>query len=94
MMDDGTFSRTKDMRPLGVVWGDLVCQRVGTEWVTAEWEGTRVFAINVPQSTILLFPIGMLEKRRDRGETVDFPVFLTNMVDAVEKMKKDPEYQR
>ena len=85
VMDDGTFSRTKDMQPLGVVWGDLVCRKVGTKWITAEWEGTRMLAINVPHSTILLFPIGMLEERRDRGETVDFPLFLTNTVDAVKR---------
>lgn len=94
VIDDGTFSRTEDMRTLGIVWGDLVCRNVGAEWVTAEWEGTRMFAINVPHSTILMFPMGMLEKRRDRRETVDFRLFLTNTVDAIGQMKKDPEYQR
>jgi len=94
LIDDGTFVQTTDMMPLGIVWGELICRESGTEWVTAEWDGRRMFALNVPDTTILLFPIAMLEKRRDRQETVDFQLFLTNTVDAIAKMKPDPEYQR
>lgn len=94
VIQDGSFAQATDMMPLGIVWGELVCRESGAEWVTAEWDGTRMFALNVPNTTIILFPIAMLEKRRDREETVDFPLFLTNTVDAMAKMKADPEYQR
>ena len=82
------------MTPLGIVWGDVICREADTEWVTAEWDGTRMFAVNVPKTTVLLFPITMLEKRRDSNEDVDFGLFLKNTREAIEKMKANPEYQR
>ncbi len=94
LIEDGSFVQTTDMMPLGIVWGELICRESRAEWVTADLDGTRMFALNVPNSTILLFPIAMLEKRRDRDETVDFQMFLTNTVDAITMMKADPAYQR
>jgi hypothetical protein len=91
---DGSFAGAKIMEPLGIVWGDLIGTESGAEWVTAEWQGRRMLALNVPGTTILLFPIAMLEKRRDRNESVDFRRFLANTADAIEKMKGNPEYQR
>lgn len=94
LIEDGSFVQTTDMMPLGIFWGELICRESDAEWVTAEWDGTRMFALNVPNTTILLFPIAMLEKRRDQHETVDFQMFLTNTVEAITKMKADPAYQR
>lgn len=94
LVDDGVFSQTADMMPLGIVWGDAICREAGTEWVTAEWDGTRMLAVNVPKTTVLLFPIAMLEKRRDRNEHVDFRLFLTNTREAIKTMRANPDYQR
>jgi hypothetical protein len=91
---DGSFSKQRDMQVLGIAWGDVICRESGAQWVTAEWKGTRMLALNVPKTTILLFPIGMLEKRRDRNEAVEFRLFLKNTADAITQMKSDPEYKR
>ena len=93
-VDDGSFIQISDMTPLGIVWGEQVCRESEAEWVTAEWDATRIFALNVPNTTILLFPMAMLEKRRDLREAVDFSLFLQNTVEAIAKMRANPEYHR
>ena len=94
VVDDGSFMRTKNMQPLGILWGDLICEKTGAMWVTAEWDGQRLPAVNVPRTSVFLFPVAMLEKRRDGNETVDFAAFLENTVDAIETRKDNSEYRR
>jgi len=91
---DGTFHETQDMRPLGILWGDLLAQAIGAHWVTVEWEGVRLPALNIPRTSVFAFPIANLEKRRDRKEHVDFPFFFANMIEELRRMSQSPEYRR
>lgn len=91
---DGSFHATEDLRPLGILWGDLIRGATGMEWGTAEWQGERLPMLQVPRTTVLVFPIAMLEKRRDRREPVDFVLFLDSTVATMADMRRKPEYQR
>lgn len=93
-IDDKSFYETKDLTRLGIVWGDCLVSKTDTEWVTAEWNGKRMFALNVARTSVLLFPVAMLEKRRDKNEHIDFSDFLNNTIAAIKTAATNSEYQR
>lgn len=94
MIQDGSFFQCNQMQVLGVVWGDRLRATTELEWITAEWDGVRLWALRVPKTTVIVFPIAMLQKRRDRREQVSFRMFHEDTIAAIEKMKADPEYHR
>lgn len=93
-VDDGSFHKMRDLRPLGILWGDLICRETGMEWGTVDWHGEHVPMVNVPKTTVQAFPIAMLEKRRDQRERVEFSLFLSKMVASISEMRQQPGYQR
>jgi len=94
MVQDGSFFQFNEMHLLGVVWGDRLRDATELAWITAEWDGHRLWALRVPKTTVILFPIAMLRKRRDQREQVSFRLFHENTVSAIKKMKDDPQYCR
>lgn len=63
--------QTYELQCLGVVLGDAFALALGMEWVTVADEYGRDPALRVPGTTTLLFPLTMISKRVERGETVD-----------------------
>ena len=63
-------------------------------WVTVEYEGERLFAMNYPKTSVVLFPIAMIEKRATREEVIDLPTLVSNTIATVERSIQNPEYQR
>ena len=63
--------QTYQLQCLGVVLGDAFVQEMGMRWVAVEDEYGRDPAIQLPGTSVLLYPLTMISKRVERGEAVD-----------------------
>lgn len=78
---------------MGVVLGDVFVQDMGFHWIIVQHDYGRDPAIKFQNTSVLLFPLTMISKRIERGETVD--VFdLYNGVAAIAREKIDAELAR
>ncbi len=64
-------SETWKLQSLGITLGDAFVQRCGFEWVSVEDEYGRDPALRLPGTTIILYPLTMISKRVEKGESVD-----------------------
>jgi Domain of unknown function (DUF3806) len=64
-------TETYKLQCLGITLGDALVQELGMEWVMVEDDYGRDPAIRLPGTTVVLFPLTMISKRVERGETVD-----------------------
>ncbi len=95
IMNAEVFSpeQTYELQSMGVVLGDVFVQDMGFHWIVIEDEHGRDPAIKFQSTSVILFPLTMISKRIERGETVD--VFdLYNGVAALAQKKIDDELAR
>lgn len=64
-------NQTWELQSMGIVLGDAFVQELGFRWIMVEDEYGRDPAIAVPGKTVLLYPLTMISKRIEKGETVD-----------------------
>lgn len=92
LLDASIFQpeQTYEMQSMGVVFGDVFVQDMGFHWIMVEDEYGRDPAIKYQDTSVLLFPLTMISKRIERGETID--VFdLYNGLAALAREKIDAE---
>jgi hypothetical protein len=80
--------QTYQLQCLGIVLGDALVQELKMEWVKVEDERGRDPAVQLPGTTIILYPLTMISKRIERGEQVDvFDLFngIAAKVDEVQR---------
>ena len=96
ILDAGWIERheTVKLQCLGITFGDALAQEVGMEWVMVSEGHERDPALRYPGTTVILFPLTMISKRIERGETVVVSELFMGMIDLVREMARDPEYQR
>lgn len=63
--------QTFELQSMGVVLGDVFVLDMGFHWVIVEDAYGRDFGLQYPNSSIIIFPLTMISKRVERGETVD-----------------------
>lgn len=66
-----TADHADELQQLGVILGDAFVQEFGMEWIVYEDEGGRDLALNVPESSVTLFPITTILKRILANEEFD-----------------------
>jgi hypothetical protein len=73
LLERSVFQPTQiyELQCMGIVLGDALVQHCGVEWRAVEYEGGRDPCVQVPGTTIVLFPLTMISKRVERGEQVD-----------------------
>lgn len=81
-------TQTYELQCMGVVLGDALAQEMGMEWVMVEDEHGVDPAIRLPGTTIILFPLTMISKRVERGESVDVFALFNGAADLVDQLKK------
>ena len=64
-------SETVKLQCLGVTLGDAFVQELGMCWVSVEDEYGRDPAVQLPGTSIVLYPLTMISKRIEQGEEVD-----------------------
>jgi hypothetical protein len=68
---------TAKLQALGVVFGDVLAELLSAPWVIVEDEYGRDPAVLVSDDPVLIFPVTMISKRVEDGETVDVAELLS-----------------
>jgi hypothetical protein len=81
-------SQWLELQSMGIILGDAIVQEMGWLWRMVEDEYGRDPCVKVPGSSMVLFPLTMISKRVERGETVDvFALFNMAVADVEERAK-------
>ena len=90
---DGNFyqkNQTMELQSLGITFGDLLVQKLDLEWVEVEDEYGIDPALRHKDTethkNILLFPLTMISKRVEGGETVDVEFLFNAVCNTVQGM--------
>ena len=62
---------TEKLQSLGVTFGDAIVQDMNFIWIEVEDEKGTDPALLLPDTTIILFPMTMISKRIEKGESVN-----------------------
>ena len=81
-------SQTYELQCLGVVLGDAYVQDMKMEWIIVEEPHRRDPAIRFPGTSIVLFPLTMISKRVERGETVDVFDLYNEIAAQVDQLRR------
>ncbi|MDX1964526.1 MAG: DUF3806 domain-containing protein [Pirellulales bacterium] len=81
-------SQTYELQCMGAVLGDAFVQEMGMEWVMVEDEHGTDPAVRLPGTTIIIFPLTMISKRVERGETFDVFDLFNGIADKIDQLKK------
>lgn len=69
-------TETVKLQCLGVAFGDALAQELGMRWVAVNDEYGRDPALELPETSVVIFPLTMISKRIERDEEVDvFRIF-------------------
>ena len=72
---------------LGITLGDIIVQDLNFIWVEVEEDGETDPAVNLQDTTLILFPMTMISKRIEKGENVDIYEFYERLKDDVTEIK-------
>jgi len=72
---------------MGIILGDTLVQHCGVEWRAVEDEHGRDPCVQVPGSTVVLFPLTMISKRLEKGEPVDVFDLFNWTADKIEELR-------
>ncbi len=92
ILDAAVFSpeQTYELQSMGIVLGDVFVQHMGFHWIMVEDEYGRDPAIKFEDTNVILFPLTMISKRVEQGETVDV-LDLYGGIAAIAQEKIDAE---
>ena len=79
---DETFG----LQSLGLMLGEALRKLSRTEWAMVEDEYGRDYALNVPGTSILIFPMTMISKRIEDGRAVDVFALVDFALRKIEEM--------
>jgi hypothetical protein len=80
-------SKTWELQSLGIALGDALVQRCGFEWVVVEDEHGRDPALRLPGTTIIVYPLTMISKRVEKGESVDVSALIDGVAQKAEELR-------
>jgi hypothetical protein len=80
-------TQTYELQCMGIVLGDTFVQEMGMEWITVEDEHGSDPAVRLPGTTIIIYPLTMISKRVERGETVDVFALFNGVADQIDQIK-------
>lgn len=84
---------TAKLQCLGVAFGDAVAQQLMMEWVIVEDEYGRDSALNWPGTTIYSYPISMILKRVEDGESPDIYQLFSGLCERLSQLAFDGRAQ-
>lgn len=90
LLDQKVFKPTEtyELQCMGIVLGDVFVQELGMEWVMVEDEYGRDPAVRLPGTSVMLYPLTMISKRVERGESVDVFDLFNGIAAQVDQLKK------
>jgi len=76
-------NQTYELQSLGIALGCVMAANSSLRWVTVEDEYGRDPALNVPGTSVLLFPLTMIAKRVEQGRELQIqPLYDATVADA------------
>jgi hypothetical protein len=87
-------TETAKLQSLGITLGDALAQELRMEWVMVEDDYGRDPALRLPGTTVILFPLTMISKRIEDGETVDVADFFANVCRRTKEIARDADKPR
>ncbi|MBQ4033996.1 MAG: DUF3806 domain-containing protein [Paludibacteraceae bacterium] len=91
ILKEGYYQKheTAELQTLGYCLGELLNELLGTHWVKVTDDKGTDYAIRYKDSSILFFPVTMISKRIERGETVDIEFLLGQSSDQLHEILYD-----
>lgn len=62
---------TVKLQCLGIAFGDALVQELGMRWIAVDDEHGRDPALDLPGTSVVVFPLTLISKRVERGESID-----------------------
>lgn len=89
LLERGIFqpNQTYELQCMGIVFGDAPVQHCGVEWRVVEDHYGRDPCVQIPGSTVVLFPLTMISKRIEKGEQVDVFDLFTKSGTHIEELR-------
>jgi hypothetical protein len=87
-------TETRKLQCLGITLGDALAQELGMEWVMVEDEMGRDPALRIPGTTVIAFPLTMISKRIEDGESIDVSDLFARVAERLREIARNPDYQR
>ena len=89
LLDGGVFqpTQTYELQCMGIVLGDALVQYCGVEWRVVEHDYGRDPCVQVPGSSVVLFPLTMISKRIEKGEKIDIFDLFNWTVAKIEELR-------
>ncbi len=75
--------QTRELQAMGVVMGDLLAAELGLDWVVYEDRAGRSRALRYQQTDNYLFPVTMISRRREAGNTTPVSRIYEKAVDSM-----------
>lgn len=82
-------TETWKLQSLGIAFGDVLVQEMGLTWVSVEDELGRDPALQLPTTTIVVFPLTAISKRIERGDKVDVRNLLNEFRQTIKQKRRD-----
>lgn len=82
-------SQTYELQCMGIVLGDVFVEDMGFRWIMVQDRHGRDPAIQYKQTSVILYPLTMISKRIERGETVDIFALYNGIAAQAEKLIKE-----
>lgn len=80
-------TQTYAFQCMGIIPGGAPVQHPGPEWAAVDDEYGRDPCLQLPGSTVVLFPLTMISKRIERGENPDALKLFNRIANEVESLK-------
>jgi hypothetical protein len=82
---------TWKLQSLGITFGDALAQKMGLVWVSVEDAYGRDPALRDEGTSIVTFPMTMISKRIERGETVDAQKLFDAACQDISRLRGKPK---
>jgi hypothetical protein len=82
-------TQTYELQCLGIVLGDALALHEGMEWVIVEDAYGRDPALRLPGTSVIAYPLTMISKRVERGDSVDVFALFDAVAADVERMRTE-----
>lgn len=79
---------TVKLQSLGITLGDIIVQDMGFQWIEVKDEYGNDPAVQFPGTSIIVFPMTMLSKRIEAGETVDIYKMYADLKGKLQEIKR------
>lgn len=95
MLDERVVApdQTRELQAMGVIMGDLLAEDLGMHWVVYEDNRGRSRALRYLQSDNYLFPITMISRRREAGNTKPVAEIYQKAYDIIAPLRPEVPFQ-